>query len=180
DGRSTPPRDPRPHLRRNPFTPGSAPGGTKPAPGTRAVPIDRARRARNVVSRRTLRRTVPRKSSHACLPSKRTSPSRRRANSLDFKDGGTLKAASLCGLAPPLMAERKSVLLIAMLSLTLASGGVASASISSSLDQFINRQLSLLIFPLQGRFHFPNVAGEFLQRVALGSIQLPIPANSTS
>jgi hypothetical protein len=58
----------------------------------------------------------------------------------------------------------------------VASGGVASASISRSLGQFISQKAAAVVSGAQ----FPNIAGEFLQRVAVGSIQLPVPATSTS
>jgi hypothetical protein len=75
------------------------------------------------------------------------------------------------------MTERTPVFLMGVIGLMLSSGGVSSASISSSLDEFISQSV---LFVNSQRVHFPNFAGEFLQRVALGSIQLPIPANSTS
>src|SRR5262245_12626904 len=79
-----------------------------------------------------------------------------------------------------LMRERKPVFLMGVMGLMLVSGGVSSASISSSLDQFISQRVVVIVNGQPVRVHFPNFAGEFLKRVALGSIQLPIPANSTS
>jgi hypothetical protein len=44
------------------------------------------------------------------------------------------------------------------------------------LGQFINQSAGLVVQNLS----FPNVAGEFIQREALESLQLPVPATSTS
>jgi hypothetical protein len=66
---------------------------------------------------------------------------------------------------------------IGVVGLAIASGGVASASISNSLEQFVDRSVSRIF---TSPVAFPNLVGEFIQREALGSIQLPVPANSTS
>jgi hypothetical protein len=58
----------------------------------------------------------------------------------------------------------------------LISPCTASASISSSLGQFINQSTGLVV----QNASFPNVAGAFIQREALESLQLPVPATSTS
>lgn len=52
----------------------------------------------------------------------------------------------------------------------------AAGSITSSFGNFVDRSLSSVVSGVR----YPNVTGEFLQRVALGSIQLPVPANSVS
>jgi Putative MetA-pathway of phenol degradation len=58
----------------------------------------------------------------------------------------------------------------------LESSRVGATSISDSLGQFINREIGRTVENLS----FPNIAGEFIQREALGSLQLPVPATSTS
>jgi len=74
------------------------------------------------------------------------------------------------------MVARKLVLVIGVLGCLLACPGGVAASISDSLGHFVNRSLSLVVSGLV----FPNIAGPFIERVALDSIQLPVPANSTS
>lgn len=75
------------------------------------------------------------------------------------------------------MVVRGLALIIGVLSLGVAGARTASASISSSLGQFVNNSLSHVLTTPVG---FPNLASEFIQREALSSIQLPVPANSPS
>src|SRR5262245_55135249 len=74
------------------------------------------------------------------------------------------------------MVARKLVWVIGVLCCLLASPRGAVASISDSLGHFVNHSLSLVVNGLV----FPNIAGPFIERVALDSIQLPVPANSAS
>jgi hypothetical protein len=74
------------------------------------------------------------------------------------------------------MGARKLALAIGVLGCTLSFSGSAAASISNSLGQFINRNVGLLVSGLV----FPNIAGPFIERVALDSIQLPVPTSGTS
>lgn len=74
------------------------------------------------------------------------------------------------------MRARRVAWVMGVLGSWLASSGMAAASISSSLESFVNRSVGRVVQNLE----FPNLVGEFVQREALGSIQLPVPANSTS
>ena len=58
----------------------------------------------------------------------------------------------------------------------LLTGSAYAATISNSLGQFVNRSMGLFAQNLS----FPNIAGEFIERQALGSLQLPVPATSAS
>src|SRR5262249_32425720 len=58
----------------------------------------------------------------------------------------------------------------------LLSASAHATTISNSLGQFINRSMGLFAQNLS----FPNIAGEFVERQALGSLQLPVPATSAS
>ena len=58
----------------------------------------------------------------------------------------------------------------------LLSGSACAATISDSLGNFVNRSMGLFAQNLS----FPNIAGEFIEREALGSLELPVPATSTS
>jgi len=60
--------------------------------------------------------------------------------------------------------------------IAMAARAVSATTISESLGRFINREMGLVVSNLV----FPNIAGEFIQREALGSLQLPVPATSTS
>ena len=74
------------------------------------------------------------------------------------------------------MRARRAAWVMGVLGSWLASSGMAAASISNSLEGFINQSVGRVVQNLE----FPNLVGEFIQREALGSIQLPVPANSTS
>ncbi len=74
------------------------------------------------------------------------------------------------------MKTRRIAWVMGVLGGWLASSGLAAASISNSLEGFINQNVGRVVQNLE----FPNLVGEFIQREALGSIQLPVPANSTS
>src|SRR4029450_6625623 len=74
------------------------------------------------------------------------------------------------------MARLRRAVVISLLGVVLAAPSVAARSISNSLGNFISQSLGVVATGVV----FPNVAGEFIQRVALGSLQLPVPANSTS
>jgi hypothetical protein len=75
------------------------------------------------------------------------------------------------------MKEGRLAVVVSVFGLVFAGPRAASASISNSLEQFLNRSINLVS---QTPVGFPNLVGEFIQREALGSIQLPVPANSTS
>lgn len=74
------------------------------------------------------------------------------------------------------MARLRRAVVISLLGVVLAAPSVAARSISNSLGNFISQSLGVVATGVV----FPNVAGEFIQRVAIGSLQLPVPANSTS
>src|SRR5262245_33357541 len=75
------------------------------------------------------------------------------------------------------MVVRRFALVIGALGLAVAGARTASASISSSLGQFVTNSLNHVLATPIG---LPNLASEFIQREALSSIQLPVPANSPS
>src|SRR5262245_49390279 len=75
------------------------------------------------------------------------------------------------------MRAHKLASIFGVLGILLAGRPVSARSISDNLGAFINNEgLGTVVSGVQ----FPNIAGEFIQRVALGSLQLPVPANSTS
>jgi hypothetical protein len=74
------------------------------------------------------------------------------------------------------MARLRRAVVIGLLGVVLAAPSVAARSISDSLGNFVSQSLGVVATGVV----FPNIAGEFIQRVAIGSLQLPVPANSTS
>jgi len=75
------------------------------------------------------------------------------------------------------MRTHKFALAVYILGVLLRGTPAFAGSISDNLGTFINKQAFGIA--LQNA-QFPNIAGEFTQRVAIGSLQLPVPANSTS
>jgi hypothetical protein len=73
-------------------------------------------------------------------------------------------------------ARPRVTLVLASAMIAMAARAVSATTISESLGRFINREMGLVVRNLV----FPNIAGEFIQREALGSLQLPVPATSTS
>ena len=72
-------------------------------------------------------------------------------------------------------ARPRATLVLASTMIAMAARVVSATTISESLGRFINREMGLVVTNLA----FPNIAGEFIQREALGSLQLPVPATST-
>src|SRR5262245_37437940 len=75
------------------------------------------------------------------------------------------------------MRAHKLAWIFCVLGILIAGPPASARTISDSLGTFINdKGLGTVVSGVA----FPNIAGEFIQRVALGSLQLPVPANSTS
>jgi hypothetical protein len=73
-------------------------------------------------------------------------------------------------------ARPRATLVLASAMIAMAARAVSATTMSDSLGRFINNEMGLAVSNLV----FPNIAGEFVQREALGSLQLPVPATSTS